>query len=235
MLNWPTCRSQEDEDEEQNEYEADGFIVDDAEEEEEEEEERAVAPKRKKKKKRERELRLDDEDYDLLEENQVQVGGGEAKYQYERWGTLCVVGWMGVCALSLATRPMPAAISPYLSPTHWHAILSCQPMYPSTACLQGFRRPTGRKRLKSKADEARKATDAAGIQKELFGYEGAWRAPPGVGGGQGPPGMPLTVGLLLAVVHSAVRTVWCILEQYGVGQGAHGVCGPRLEAAGRSR
>ncbi len=64
---------QEDEDEEQNEYEQDGFIVDDAEEEEEEEEER-VAPKRKKKKKRERELRLDDDDYDLLEENQVQVG-----------------------------------------------------------------------------------------------------------------------------------------------------------------
>ncbi|GFR40315.1 hypothetical protein Agub_g851, partial [Astrephomene gubernaculifera] len=35
----------------------------------------------------------------------------------------------------------------------------------------GIRRPTGRKRLKSKADDARKATDAADIQKELFGYE----------------------------------------------------------------
>ncbi|EFJ40270.1 hypothetical protein VOLCADRAFT_120010 [Volvox carteri f. nagariensis] len=37
--------------------------------------------------------------------------------------------------------------------------------------VQGIRRPTGRKRLKSKAEDARKANDAADIQKELFGYE----------------------------------------------------------------
>lgn len=55
--------------------------------------------------------------------------------------------------------------------------LACNPHLLAMPCsrVQGFRRPTGRKRLKSKADEARKATDAAGIQKELFGYEGAWR------------------------------------------------------------
>ena len=70
---------QEDEDEEQNEYEADGFIVDDAEEDDEGEAdegeaEQAARKKRKKKRRREREHRLDDDDYDLLEENQVQVG-----------------------------------------------------------------------------------------------------------------------------------------------------------------
>ncbi|GLI70134.1 hypothetical protein VaNZ11_014942 [Volvox africanus] len=35
--------------------------------------------------------------------------------------------------------------------------------------VQGIRRPTGRKRLKSQAEDARKAHDAADIQKELFG------------------------------------------------------------------
>ncbi|KAG2488784.1 hypothetical protein HYH03_012781 [Edaphochlamys debaryana] len=35
----------------------------------------------------------------------------------------------------------------------------------------GIRRPTGRKRLKSKAEDARKATDVADMQRELFGYE----------------------------------------------------------------
>ncbi|KAG2438290.1 hypothetical protein HYH02_010988 [Chlamydomonas schloesseri] len=37
--------------------------------------------------------------------------------------------------------------------------------------VQGIRRPTGRKRLKSQAEDARRATNEADLQKDLFGYE----------------------------------------------------------------
>lgn len=43
--------------------------------------------------------------------------------------------------------------------------------------LRQVRRPSGRKRLKNKAEETRRAADINEVRDELFGAEGAWPRP----------------------------------------------------------
>jgi len=69
--------SSEEEEDGENEYEADGFVVDEDEAEGDGEGDASdqEIPKAKKKKRRRQQFALDEEDYELLEDNQVRVGG----------------------------------------------------------------------------------------------------------------------------------------------------------------